>query len=426
MITARNGLGGDLIGALLPLPTSPGHPAAVWVATETGLSLLEGSHVVKTVHVADSVVAGMSYFLGKLWFATQDGRLWRYELGSAQRVLQIPGVGGRRSVQSLFFDEHDTLWIVLRDGVLSASTRRLNACIPQSCGPLTSLFATWGVKDGMPSAESLPGNLNRPAQDGQNNIFFATRAGVAVANAIEISRSRKVPVVIERTSLEDRPLAAPDLQSIPYGRTRLTFEYVGVSLGHAGRVRYRVRLRGFDPDWLAAGDHRTATYTALPPGQYRFEVQAALDGQPWPDASASLAFRIASPFYRRGWFLAVAALGVTALVFSVYQLRLRAERRRFALIMAERNRLAREVHDTLAQDLVSTGIQLDVVLFGLDRQPPERTGELLRILRRRVGQALIEARESIGELRDFFRSSVSTSLRGSAAWRNAGPRPSFR
>lgn len=361
ILTASDGLGGDLIGALLPVRMASRQPAGVWVATESGLYLVEGSHVAHTIKVAGSVVANMAYDQsGTLWFATQNDGLWQYRGGAAQKVLQLSAASARQSVQALFVDQRNTLWIVRRDGVLSASIPRLSACTPQICSSLTSLVASWGVADGMPSAESLPGNLGRPVQDGQGNILFATRAGIAIADPEQAARTFHVPLVIERVELEGQGLDAQQLQSIPYGRTRLTFDYDGISLGEPSRVRYRVRLRGFDSDWVETGTHRSATYTALPPGHYQFEVQATLEGHAWPKASASLAFRIAPPFYRRWWFLLVACVVLGGLVLLFYRLRLAAERRRFALVMAERNRLAREVHDTLAQDLVSTGIQLDV------------------------------------------------------------------
>jgi anti-sigma regulatory factor (Ser/Thr protein kinase) len=268
------------------------------------------------------------------------------------------------------------------------------------------------VADGSPSTETLLGGFVRPTQDDRGNVLFATRAGVAVADPDQAARTLQVPVVIELTVLEDQPLDTTTRRSIPYGRTRLTFDYEGTALSEPGRVRYRVRLKGFDPEWVETGIRRTATYTALPAGEYRFQVQATLEGQAWPDAFTSLSFQIAPPYYRRWWFLLLAGLLLIGIYFLFYRLRLSAERRRFALVMAERNRLAREVHDTLAQDLVSTGIQLDVVLFALKHQTLESAVQMLSTLRRSVGQALAEARESIGDLRNpALRFDLESRLR---------------
>jgi len=149
------------------------------------------------------------------------------------------------------------------------------------------------------------------------------------------------PVVIERFLADnyDVPLTS-GTQSLPSGHTRYTFEYAGLSYTVPSKVLYRSRLEEFDPHWSDATNHRSASYTNLPPGRYTFRVQAANNDGIWNDVGAQVQFRILPPFYRRWWFLLT--LSLTLIEFSVllYSLRVRRLQRRFDAVLAERSRIA--------------------------------------------------------------------------------------
>jgi signal transduction histidine kinase len=145
-----------------------------------------------------------------------------------------------------------------------------------------------------------------------------------------------------------------------------------------------------------AGPRRTVSYTRLPPGQYRFRVSATNDGT-WTEA-ASFEFAVAPPFYRAPWFIAASVLAVLALMAAAWQLRLRALRHQHALVIAERARVSREIHDTLLQNLAAIGMELETIVHEL--HPAERGGrDALRRLRRQVGHSLREARDFVVALR---------------------------
>jgi signal transduction histidine kinase len=84
---------------------------------------------------------------------------------------------------------------------------------------------------------------------------------------------------------------------------------------------------------------------------------------------------------------------------GVYLLRLRRLRRDFDVVLAERNRMAREIHDTLTQDFVGTSVQLDIVAQMLRRGKVDAALEQVVKTRRLVTDGLDEARRSIWELR---------------------------
>jgi signal transduction histidine kinase len=158
-------------------------------------------------------------------------------------------------------------------------------------------------------------------------------------------------------------------------------------------------LEGFDKQWTQAGSRRNAYYTNLPPRHYRFRVQAATEGGIWSEPGAEIAFVIRPPFYRTLWFSGFVTLLLAGIVFAVYTMRIRAIRSQFDAILAERNRIAREIHDTLAQGFVGVSVQLELTAHLLAQshvleasQQVDRTRELVR-------EGLADARRSIWDLR---------------------------
>src|SRR5262249_29876811 len=155
------------------------------------------------------------------------------------------------------------------------------------------------------------------------------------------------------------------------------------------RVRFRYRLEGFDRDWVDAGFRRAAYYTNIPPGPYRFRVIAANNDGVWNEKGAALAIRLLPRFYQTPWFYALAALSLAAAAWAVHQWRLRRVRSAFAAVLAERSRIARDIHDTLAQGFAGISLHLESVAETLT-DAPRVAKEHLDHARRLVRRSLAE------------------------------------
>ena len=112
-------------------------------------------------------------------------------------------------------------------------------------------------------------------------------------------------------------------------------------------MQYFYRLEGLDNDWVPAGPRRVINYNSLRHAKYRFDVRAELPEG--PSTTASYDFEMLPQFWETMWFRVLCAAALLAAAWAIYQLRLRQMRLRFALVLEERARLAREIHDTLAQ-----------------------------------------------------------------------------
>jgi signal transduction histidine kinase len=224
------------------------------------------------------------------------------------------------------------------------------------------------------------------------------------------------PVALERFAVDDltQPLRGADfLLRIPAGHVHFQFDYAGLSFTAPQKVRYRYMLEGFDRDWIEAGARRSAYYTNIRPGRYTFRVQAANNDGLWNTEGAALPFVLRPRFYQTAWFYALLLAAAAGLVVLFMRLRLRRAEREFRAVLGERNRIAREIHDTLAQAFVGISVQLEVLAELLRMSKMEAAAKHLDLTRGYVREGLAEARQSIWALRsqDLGETTLPVRLR---------------
>jgi signal transduction histidine kinase/ligand-binding sensor domain-containing protein len=394
VVTQAEGLAGDMVGAMLD--SSQGF----LVGTSGGLSILgrdgKVKPVPKMVGLAGTIVTAMTLDRGaRVWIATNDGRLGRLDGGTLVQVGRFPS---DNTIDGMIADERGNLWLRMNQGIRRIDLSKVVACGTNvGCGQLGSRY---GVADGLPTDEVVAGETSGGALTRDGEIWFPTRRGVGVVDSRHLAVDNvPPPVVVERVQVDDVAVPAKDEVRVPYGRQRLTVEYAGLSFTAPTEVRYRVKLEGFDKEWVDAGAKRTATYTNLAAGSYTFRVRAVNGDGVWNLKGAEVRVRVVPPYWRRWWFVGLMLLGLAAVLAGVYLLRLRRLRRDFDVVLAERNRMAREIHDTLTQDFVGTSVQLDIVAQMLRRGKVDAALEQVVKTRRLVTDGLDEARRSIWELR---------------------------
>lgn len=393
-ITSANGLGSNLIGALV----RPGGSDDLWVATLDGLSLLRNGSV-QTYTTKD----GLSGNTITALYADTQGNLW---IGTRGKGLSVRTAAGRflafhrddlpETVDSIIGDNRGSLWLGSAHGILRVRLYEMIACAASST--CTLHINRYGTSDGMPTEEVSA--IGHPAvwKTAEGSLWFATRKGVAIVDPANLFLNRvPPPVSIERFTVDD--IEQQDGVKIAPGHNRLAFQYAALSFVAPARVRYRYRLEGFDKEWIEAGARRTAFYTNLPPGHYRFVVQAANNDGLWNERGAAISFSIHPPFYRTIWFISLLTALLLLLVLVMYRLRLRRLRSQFNAVLAERTRVAREIHDTLAQSFVGVSVQLEIANQLLAHEQVDAARQQIDQTRAYVREGIDEARRSIWDLR---------------------------
>src|SRR5262249_20276530 len=140
------------------------------------------------------------------------------------------------------------------------------------------------------------------------------------------------------------------------------------------KTRFRYKLEGHDSVWQDAETRRQAFYTDLAPGQYRFRVTASNNDGVWNETGTALDFLVEPAFFQTLWFRALSAVAAILVVMLLFLLRVKqVEGRLNARLeerLIERERIARDLHDTLLQSLQGLILRFQAVL----KRIPESEG----------------------------------------------------
>ena len=265
--------------------------------------------------------------------------------------------------------------------------------------------------DGLPglSGEVHPEPSVVEGVDGR--LWFATTKGIAWLDPAALDRKPNrlpPPVTISGVISNGKTYAGSNRLTLPAHTENLEIDYAALSLAMPERVFFRYKLEGVDSEWQSVGTRRQAYYTKLRPGTYQFRVIACNNDGVWNSAGATLEFGVSPAWYQTAWFgLLCVSCGIF-LVSALYRLRMRQVaagiNARFNERLAERTRIAQELHDTLLQGFLSASMQVhiatDCVPEDCEAKPIlTRALELMR-------QVVEEGRNAVRGLR----SSQSASL----------------
>jgi signal transduction histidine kinase/ligand-binding sensor domain-containing protein len=341
----------------------------LWFAGEAGLAQLDGGGRFHKLLFADAETSGGIVGLvetaqGDLWMASGSGVV-RVNANEVRRALAEPG---HRMVHRLFDED---------DGV-HGQTVRLR--------PIPGLMA---------------------GTDGR--VWVATTRGLFHAQPSDLSVNPNPPrVVITGLSVDETKVPLAGDVVLPSHTTSLQIDYGATSLAMPQHVRFRYKLEGVDDHWKEAGARRQAFYTNLGPGTYRFTVLAANEDGVWTPEGRSLAFSIAPAWYQTQWFRLLCVLAAIVLLALAYRLRINqvmvAMRARLEERLMERERIARDLHDTLLQGLQGLTLHFQAVAARIPKNEP--THDMMEEALTLADEVMVESRNRVKDLR------ASTQMQG--------------
>jgi signal transduction histidine kinase/ligand-binding sensor domain-containing protein len=396
--THADGLGSDLVGAM-----TRDSGGDLWVATYAGLSRLRGdaksgytesNYTVKDGLTGNVITALHAEENGWLLIGTQD-RGWNIWDGHSFGLRPDSRNALEKSnIHAILDDGRYHLWFATGDGIAMCGRLTIGTC---------GHMIEFGVADGLRSRETAINSHPSAWRSRDGHLWFATPKGLVEVDPAHFPMNEIVPpVALERFTVDDHAQALNGDGSalkVAAGHVHFEFDYAALSFVAPQKVRYRFMLDGFDRGWTEAGARRTAYYTNIPPGRYTFRVQAANNDGLWNTQGAALAFELRPHFYQTVWFYLLLAAFAGALIVLLLRRRLGVAQREFAAVLGERNRIAREIHDTLAQGYAGISLQLELLAELLRHHKVDAAQTQLDTTRGYVRQGLADARQSIWALR---------------------------
>ena len=395
--THANGLGSDLVGAM-----ARDAGGKLWVATLAGLSQLD-RHTISNFTTANGLSSNVVTALlprsdGTLLIGTQDHG---WEVWDGRKFSRAMRDGlEQTTIYAILDDGEGHLWFATGNGIARCDCRAIGG---RDRAQGLSHSMEFGTADGLRSRETATNSHPSAWRSRAGTLWFATPKGLVEVDPAHFPVNTIPPeVALERFAVDDvaQPLhGAGSWLKVRAGRVHFEFDYAGLSFVAPQKVRYRYMLQGFDRGWTEAGARRAAYYTNIPPGRYTFRVQAANNDGVWSTADAELSFELRPHFYQTLWFYLLLLAAGTGAVMFVWRLRLGRAQREFQAVLAERSRIAREIHDTLAQGYAGVSVQLEVLAELLRQHKMADAAKQLDKAREHVRHGLADARQSIWALR---------------------------
>ncbi|HEY2470500.1 MAG TPA: two-component regulator propeller domain-containing protein [Terracidiphilus sp.] len=400
--TSLNSLGGPQGTASAEFTDSKGR---IWFGFTNTVAMLDGDKV-STFSSKDGVrVGAITSIQGqgtKIWIGGEFGL--EYYDGSRFESIQPSDGSSFGGVSGIIADPEGELWFSDNRGIIHIRRAQL-----QQTGSGKVEFESFGLLDGLTAG--LRGSLASPSavRTADGRIWFATSKGVAWINPKRIVRNPvPPPVIIESVIANGREYDNSTDLKLPPRTANLQISYTATSLTIPQRVRFRYKLEGQDTDWQDAGTRREAFYTKLDPGSYQFRVIACNNDGVWNEAGTAIHFVVLPAFNQTITFKILCGLAALAALWLLYLLRLRQAtaqiHQRLGARLEERERIARELHDTLLQSFQGLLLRFQAASNLLPNRPADAKKKLDHAITQ-TSQAIVEGRGAVQGLR----SSPATS-----------------
>jgi ligand-binding sensor domain-containing protein/signal transduction histidine kinase len=308
---------------------------------------------------------------GSAWWVTQEG-LFRWKTGKVGILNSHNGLPCDDAF-ALVRDSRGSLWLDTQCGLVAIDSAELERWWQQPDVKLR--MKTFDAFDG-----AQPGLTNfRPAisraPDGK--LWFANENILQVVNPENLDGNQIAPpVVVEQIIADRKKYAAAEKLQLPARTRDIEIDYTGLSLVAPEKMRFRYKLEGRDADWQDPENRRRAFYSDLPPGNYQFHVIAANNDGVWNEQGATADFTILPAFFQTAWFRALSIFAGIGILWLLYALRVRrlatSIQARFDDRLEERERIARDLHDTLLQGIFSASIHFNIANNHLHADSPAK------------------------------------------------------
>lgn len=373
---------------VVPRAIAEDEQGCIWIGTAKGnllkivddtisdesIAIMGRNLSIRTLHVSSN---------GSLWIGFAGWGLGRYKDGHFFRAALDNGLFDNQ-ISQILSDDRGWLWLGADHGIFKIREQEFEDLAEGKIKRLHSVC--YGPNEGLPMLEANFGASPGALRSRDGRLWIPTRAALAVIAPDEVQRDSEPPrVLLKKIVADDETIAAygnpmtttnaVDLENpgatlrLSPGHRRLQFEFTGINFTAPESVAFQYRLDGFDDHWIENGAQRSANYTHLSPGKYRFHVRAGNRDGVWNETGTSVPFQIEPFLWQRLWFQASALAALLAIVAAIVRyVSVRRLRHRLqlveqqAMVDRERARIAKDLHDDLGASITRMTLLLELAL----------------------------------------------------------------
>jgi signal transduction histidine kinase/ligand-binding sensor domain-containing protein len=334
-----------------------------------------------------------------VWIAGDDGVAF-YDGTGFRQLLPADGVNFR-DVFGIVETAGTGLWFSENRGIIHITADEIRAFVVDP--DHRASYQLFDLLDGLP-AQLQKSTINPSMIEGiDGRLWFATTQGVVWIDPKHISRNTQIPPVsIESVTANGVTSSPSSSMKLPARTDSLRIGYTALSLSVPERIRFKYKLEGQHGDWQDVGSRREAIYTNLGPGSYIFHVIACNNDGVWNARGAVLTFVIEPAFYQTAWFRLLYVAAAAGVLWLLYLARITQVtnqiQERLGARLEERERIARELHDTLLQGFQGLMLRFQAVLKTLPAHEPAH--QMIEKALDRADEVLLEGRQRVRDLRE--------------------------
>ncbi len=417
----------------------------VWVGTSLGLSRIRGAEVVSL-----GLASGLPREFVMALAESRDGRIW---VGTANgigistedgfRTLELPPGLEAQDIFGFHEDERGIMWVASDRGLLRVENDQVVAIGLEQGLPIDGLFAVaadslenlwlssnrgvmrlaradadavaagvrrrleveqFGEHDGLISAQCNGGASPAAAVTADGRIWIATAHGVAFVRPNELARFAHEPpkAVIEEVRIDDVRVDNRGAVALTPGQRKIEIQYAALSFLTPERIRYRYVLEGLDEKWSVRGEGRSAQFTNLKPGNYRFRVAAMFPGGGWSRQEAMLPISVEQVWWKRTSIMLPLASALLIALWLAYRARMLSLARDAAHLVALVERRTKDLRTQTAllkaADSDKTALLARLRTQSEDFERQAREDSLTGLHNRRSADAFLEAASARADL----------------------------
>lgn len=375
------------------------HSGDLWIGTELGLSHLHNGIFLTDAAVQslrqDKVWALYQDSDRGLWIGTRNNGLFRFRNDRLTHYRVADGLASR-SIYSILEDSSGRMWMSGPAGVSALNRRELDAFADGRTQHLS--LSLYTISSETEAVQIFGGMQPAGILSRDGDVWYPSNRGLIHVAHASVAPEQPAPLIVTSVRADGRDISPEQQITMSPGDTRLEVTYAPIMMRPQDAMRFKYKLEGLDDNWNEAGTRHVADYTHLPAGHYTLRIAAYNLSHPDDVSTASLLIVKRPYFYRTWWFMLVCVLAIAGVILIVHRARLTRVRRRFQAVLDERNRLAREVHDTLLQGCTGVSAVLEAVST-LNAEDEPLKHSLVESAREQIRQTINEAREAVWALR---------------------------